>query len=52
MIPSETQFFLALMPASMMLEVDDIPEWQKNRNLYTRSIHNNIKKLCDSESNR
>ena len=37
MIPSETQFFLALMLASTMLVVDDIPEWQKkHRNSYTR----------------
>ena len=48
MIPSETQFFLALMLASTMLVVDDIPEWQKKSETHIQgSIHNNIKKLCD-----
>jgi hypothetical protein len=32
-IPSEAQFSQALMLASSMLEVDDMPEWPKTRKL-------------------
>lgn len=38
MIPSETQFFLALMLASTMLVVDDIPEWQKKQKLIYKGV--------------